>query len=59
MSYYDCHFDLIIRVEDPNGIELQGRMVEMLDELNTAIRKQHPACVVLPRGFKIVDGDTE
>jgi len=55
MSYYDCHYDLVIRVEDPNGIQLNERMTEMMDELNTAIRKVHPAAVVLPRGFKIAE----
>lgn len=57
MSHYDCYYDLVIRVEDPNGIQLNERMVEMLDELNTAIRKAHPTACVFPRGFKLVEGE--
>lgn len=55
MSYYDCHYDLVIRVEDPNGIQLNERMMKMMDELNTAVGRVHPAAVVLPIGFKIVE----
>ncbi len=55
MSHYDCYYDIVIRVEDPNGIQLNERMIKMMDELNTAIRKVHPAAVVLPRGFKLVE----
>ena len=55
MSHYDCYYDLVIRVEDPNGIQLNECMIKMMDELNTAIRKVHPAAVVLPRGFKLVE----
>ncbi len=55
MSHYDCYYDLVIRVEDPNGRQLNERMIKMIDELNTAIRKVHPAAVVLPRGFKLVE----
>ena len=53
MSYYNCHFELIIQVEDPDGINLNERMIEMVDELNKSIREKHPCCIVLPRGFEI------
>ena len=53
MSYYNCHFELIIQVEDPDGINLNERMIEMVDELNKSNREKHPCCIVLPRGFEI------
>lgn len=53
MSLYNCHFELIIQVEDPNGIHLNERMTDMMDELNKAIRQKHPCSIVLPRGFEI------
>lgn len=53
MSYYNCNFELIIQVEDPDGINLNERMIKMLDELNESIREKHPCSIVLPRGFEI------
>ena len=59
MSVYNCHFELIIQVEDPNGIHLNERMVSMLDELNQAIREKHSQAIILPRGFEIMNGIVE
>ena len=53
MSLYNGHFELIIQVEDPNGIQLNERMMGMLDELNKSVREKHPCSIVLPRGFEI------
>lgn len=55
MSLYNCHFDLVVQVEDPNGIELNDRMTKMCVELNDAVREKHPISCILPRGFKIVE----
>ncbi|MCR5027035.1 MAG: hypothetical protein K6A34_06310 [Methanobrevibacter sp.] len=55
MSLYDCHFDIIIRVEDPNGIKLNENIQNMAAELTKKIKENYPNSVVLPRGFSIVE----
>ena len=54
-NQYDCHFDLVIRVEDPNGIKLNEDFPGMAAELTEMIREKYPHSVVLPRGFQVVD----
>ena len=55
MSYYDCHFDLIVRVEDPNGVELHDKFPEIVGELNDKVKEIYTNSVVFPKGFQRVE----
>lgn len=57
MALYDVTFEVILRIDDPsNGIKLNQDISKMGEELMKQIRKKHPNCAVLPRGFNIVVG---
>lgn len=56
MSLYDVTFDLVMRVNDPtNGICLNENISKVADELTEKVKEDYPNCVVLPRGFNIVN----
>lgn len=56
MSLYDVTFDLVMRVNDPtNGIRLNENISKVADELTEKVKEDYPNCVVLPRGFTIVE----
>lgn len=53
MSLYNCHFEVIIQVEDPDGIHLNERMTDIMDELNKAIRQKHLIGLAFPERFEL------
>lgn len=57
MTYYDVHFEVIIRVESKDGIDLAagGRMSDIGKSIGDLIREKHPNSGVFPSHFQIVN----
>lgn len=57
MSDYDILYGVIIRLQDPDGIQLSKKIDEITDRLGNAIIKEFPDMMAIPFGFELVEDD--
>ena len=57
MNNYDVLYGVIIRLQDPNGVELSKNIDDITDRLGKAIAKEFPDMMALPFGFELVEPD--
>jgi len=57
MSNYDVLYGVVIRLQDPDGVELSKNIDDITDRLGKAIVKEFPDMIALPFGFELVEPD--
>lgn len=57
MNNYDVLYGVIIRLQDPDGVELSKNIDDITDRLGKAIVKEFPDMMALPFGFELVEPD--
>ena len=57
MNNYDVLYGVIIRLQDPDGIQLSKNIDEITGRLGKAITKEFPDMMALPFGFELVEPD--
>ena len=57
MNNYDVLYGVIIRLEDPDGIQLSKNIDNITEKLGNAIKKEFDDFMALPFGFELVEAD--
>ncbi len=54
MSRYNTFFSLVIPVDSSNGVDLdEGKMDEIVKEIEDTLKEKFPGLRVLPLGFEL------
>ena len=57
MNNYDVLYGVIIRLQDPDGIQLSKNIDNITERLGNAIKKEFPDMMAIPFGFGLVEPD--